>query len=234
MGSHGAGATSKQDLATDIKLGMRMPSFKVLNQADARPWHFQELLKSNGRWRLVIFAGDIQEKMQHEKIQHLGKKLDSSESFLRRFTPANKPIDSLVEVLAVHSSPRHSVDVFQFPSIFRPYTDVEGYDYWKIFVDDQSYHEGHGQAYENYGVDPKAGCAVILRPDQYVSWVGAVDDYEQMDKYFSAFMRAQSKPNSVKTDPAGSMPNGASTNGVKQAEKVTDSKVAADSANGTL
>jgi phenol 2-monooxygenase len=37
---------SKQDLATQIKVRKRMPSFKVLNQADARPWHFQELLKS--------------------------------------------------------------------------------------------------------------------------------------------------------------------------------------------
>lgn len=39
---------SKQDLAKDIKVGMRMPSFKVLNQADARPWHLQELLESRG------------------------------------------------------------------------------------------------------------------------------------------------------------------------------------------
>src|ERR1700744_5148793 len=49
---------SDQRLATQIKVGMRMPSFKVLNQADARPWHFQERLKSNGTWRVVIFSGD--------------------------------------------------------------------------------------------------------------------------------------------------------------------------------
>ncbi|KAK4898320.1 hypothetical protein LTR28_001625, partial [Elasticomyces elasticus] len=50
---------SNQSLATNVKLGMRMPSFKVLNQSDARPSHFQELLKSNGRWRVIIFPGDI-------------------------------------------------------------------------------------------------------------------------------------------------------------------------------
>lgn len=55
---------SKQDLAKNIKVGMRMPSFKVLNQADARPWHLQELLKSRGCWRLVIFAGNIKNKQQ--------------------------------------------------------------------------------------------------------------------------------------------------------------------------
>lgn len=55
----------------------------------------------------------------------------------------------------------------------------------------QSYHEGHGQAYKNYGIDPKVGAAVILRPDQYVSWVGDFDDYESMDRFFSGFMLTQ-------------------------------------------
>jgi len=49
----------KQELASNVKIGMRMPSFKVSNHSDARPWHFQERLKSDGRWRLVVFAGDI-------------------------------------------------------------------------------------------------------------------------------------------------------------------------------
>ena len=40
--------TSDQSLAPEILIGKRMPSTKVLNQADARPWHFQELLPSNG------------------------------------------------------------------------------------------------------------------------------------------------------------------------------------------
>lgn len=39
---------SDQSLAPEVLIGKRMPSTKVLNQADARPWHFQELLPSNG------------------------------------------------------------------------------------------------------------------------------------------------------------------------------------------
>lgn len=42
--------TSKQDLAKGILVGKRMPSVKVLNQSDARPWQFQELLPSNGQY----------------------------------------------------------------------------------------------------------------------------------------------------------------------------------------
>lgn len=181
----------KQELAKHIKIGMRMPSFKVLNQADARPWHFQELLKSNGRWRVVVFAGDVSDKTQMERVQKLGRGLASSSSFISRFTPRSKPIDSVIEILTVHSAPRVSVELSDFPEIFRPYSEREGWDYWKIHVDDLSYHEGHGHAYENYGIDAKRGCVLILRPDQYVSWIGDLEDITDMDSFFSGFMRAQ-------------------------------------------
>jgi phenol 2-monooxygenase len=203
---------SDQSLAANVKVGMRMPSFKVLNQSDARPSHFQELLKSNGRWRVVVFAGDVADAAQKAKVASLGDQLGAADSFLRRFTPPGARYDSVIEVLAVHSAPRRSVTVFDFPEVFRPYDPEDGWDYWKLFVDDESYHEGHGQIYQNYGIDPKTGCAVIIRPDQYVSYVGPLDDYEAMDKFFSSFMRA--KPD-VKEAAAGAesvVP--ASTNGV--------------------
>ena len=38
----GNSAISKPELAKKIDIGKRMPSFKVLNHADARPWHFQD------------------------------------------------------------------------------------------------------------------------------------------------------------------------------------------------
>ena len=34
-----------------------------------------------------------------------------------------------------------------------------------------------GHAYQHYGVDSEKGCAFVLRPDQYVSFVTEVDDY---------------------------------------------------------
>jgi phenol 2-monooxygenase (NADPH) len=197
---------SRQELAGEIQVGMRMPSFKVLNQADARPWHFQELLKSNGRWRLVVFAGNVKNESQKSRIDALGKKLGGEKSFLKRFTPASKRYDSVIEVLTVHSAPRQETTIFDFEPAFRPWDDSDGWDYWKIHVDDQSYHEGHGEAYKNYGIDPEKGCALILRPDQYVSWVGEVDDYEAMDNFFSGFMIEQ--PQSTTTEKIVPVTNG--------------------------
>ena len=169
-----------------------MPSVKVLNQADARPWHFQELLKSNGRWRIAIFTGNILSPPQREKIWSLGAKLAAPESFIRRYTPADAAsISSTIEILAVHSAPRTQVDIFDFPPIFRPFSETAGFDYSKLFVDDESYHEGHGHAYEAYGIDPEKGCAVAIRPDQYIGWIGEVDDYDMMERYFAGFMKGR-------------------------------------------
>jgi phenol 2-monooxygenase (NADPH) len=200
-GARAPQSKSVQERAMGVKLGMRMPSFKVLNQADARPWHFQELLKSNGTWRVVVFPGDIRKPELKRRLGILGEKLASPGSFLKRYTSASDRYDSVIEVLNVHAAPRTSVTVLDFPEVFRPYDEQVGWDYWKVFVDDESYHEGYGDAYTNYGVDPSVGAAVILRPDQYVSWVGDFDDFEAMDMFFSGFMIEQSQSQSQQAHP---------------------------------
>ncbi|KAJ5611359.1 FAD binding domain-containing protein [Penicillium lagena] len=182
---------SKAQLATAIPVGKRMPSVKVLNQADARPWHLQELLKSNGRWRIIVFAGHLTIPQNMQRMQQLGARLGASDSFIHHYTPAGQPIDSVIEVLTVHAGPRTSLELLDLPEAFHPYSEQQGWDYWKVYVDDHSYHEGHGQAYLNYGIDPSRGASVILRPDQYVSWVGEVDDYDEMARFFSGFMKPQ-------------------------------------------
>ena len=38
-------------------------------------------------------------------------------------------------------------------------------DLHKIYIDDESYHSGHGHAYEFYGIHPEKGAIAIIRPD---------------------------------------------------------------------
>ncbi|ERF71784.1 hypothetical protein EPUS_01699 [Endocarpon pusillum Z07020] len=178
----------KQDLAGDIKIGMRMPSFQVLNQADARPSQFQELLKSNGRWRVVVFAGDLRDPEQWARFTSLGEALAQPSTLFSRCNARAGP-NSVIEVLTIHSAPRTAIELLDLPEIFHPFSEREGWDYWKVFVDDVSYHEGHGHAYQNYGVDPTRGCLVVLRPDQYVSWIGELEDVGEMERFFGRFMR---------------------------------------------
>lgn len=93
----------------------------------------------------------------------------------------------------MHSALRTSATIFDFPEVFRQYDELDSYDYAKILVDDQSYYEGYGHLFENFGISQREGCIVVLRPDQYVLYVGSIDQYDQLDRFFSGFMLTQSR-----------------------------------------
>ncbi|KAI8720130.1 hypothetical protein NCS52_00457700 [Fusarium sp. LHS14.1] len=188
----------KQALATGIPVGMRFNSFKVLNQACARPYHFQERLKADGRFRIVLFAGDILDASQKARVDAFCAQLDNPKSFLHRITPTGAKIDSVIEVLTIHSSKRQETELLRdFPDILHPYDEQVGWDYEKVHVDDESYHEGYGDAYKNYGVDKKRGCVVAVRPDQYVGWIGELEDFDDLSKYFEGFLVLKDHTNGV-------------------------------------
>ena len=189
-----------------------MPSTKVLNQSDARPWHFQELLPSNGRWRVAIFTGDISNADQRKKVDALGASLDSKDSFLRRYTPPGARYDNVFEILAIHSAPRATTTIFDFPEVFRPYDELDGWDYSKIFADDESYHEGHGKIYETFEIS-STGCAVIIRPDQYVSYVGPMEDVDAVNRFFAGFMLPSKVANGGPVSKPVPVGNGVAMNG---------------------
>lgn len=181
---------SDQSLATGLPVGMRFNSFKVLNQADARPWHFQERLKADGRFRVVLFAGNILEASQKLRVDRFCARLDADDSFIRQGKSPEAAIDSVVEVLTIHSSKRTDTELLRdFPEILHPFDKSTGWNYDKVFVDDESYHEGFGDAYKNYGVDKELGCVVVVRPDQHVAWVGSVDDFDGLQQYFQGCLR---------------------------------------------
>ncbi|KAI1642261.1 putative phenol 2-monooxygenase [Daldinia loculata] len=175
----------KQALATGLPVGMRFNSFKVVNQSDARPWHFQEKLKSDGRFRVVLFAGNILNPLQKNRVEQFCEALGAPNSFFRTFNPTSPPLDMVIEVLTIHSAKRTETDLIRdFPEILHPFNPHTGWDYDKVFVDDASYHEGVGDAYMKYGVDKERGCVVVARPDQYVGWVGDLEDFDDLQRYF--------------------------------------------------
>lgn len=139
----------------------------------------------------MLFPGDVSQAPQKKRLEGLCEKLSAPSSFLKRFTPEGKRYDSVIDVLTVHAAKRWDVELHEFSEVLRPFHEIDGWDYEKIYVDDQSYHEGHGQLYETFGISREEGCAVILRPDQYVSYIGKLDDYESMDQFFSSFMIPQ-------------------------------------------
>ncbi|CAG9952822.1 unnamed protein product [Clonostachys rosea f. rosea IK726] len=166
-----------------LQLGMRFPSSQVACQADATPIQLGDALKSDGLWRLIVFAGEVTQPLAKERLDRLGDALLQPHSFLRRLQQ-----EVTLEPVLVHASSRQSVELFDFPKAF--YSKKDGqYDYYRVFADDATYHHGHGNAYSNYGVDKESGCAVLTRPDQYIGWMGEVDDVKGMERYLSAILR---------------------------------------------
>lgn len=145
-------------------------------------------------------------------------------SFLRRFTPPGAPIDTVFEILAVHSAPRGTTTIFDFPEAFRPFDEVDGWDYSKIYVDEESYHEGHGQIYKTFDISEQ-GCVVIIRPDQYVSYVGPMDDVDAINRFFSGFMLPTSTSNGANGETSVTKPT-PTTNGLEMHSNVDGVKAA--------
>lgn len=100
--------------------------------------------------------------------------LNMASDLIRRCKPLHHPPFHLFRFLALAFPPPFFFLLQCFSSklsFFGPVHSV------LRFTDDESYHEGHGHAYSNYGIDPSVGCVVILRPDQYVSLVTDLSDH---------------------------------------------------------
>lgn len=182
-------------LASGLPIGMRFESHQVVSVADARPWHIGDRMVSDGRFRVIIFAGDLREKASKESLDQVAAYLDSAKGPLRSYTPQGDDIDSVIEVLTIMSNDRISIEPNDFPDILWPAKGQHGIrDYEKIYADSGTYFAGHGHIYENLGIDPKAGCIVVVRPDQYVSLVCRIVEFTKIGTFFDGFMLKPTGP----------------------------------------
>lgn len=62
---------SSQHLATNLIVGMRFPSVQVVRFCDAFPMQLVRALPSDGRWRIVVFAGDIRQDAAFRKLHQV-------------------------------------------------------------------------------------------------------------------------------------------------------------------
>ncbi|RAH69090.1 putative phenol 2-monooxygenase [Aspergillus aculeatinus CBS 121060] len=210
-GKYTAGLTAKYDespitsdtgvskeLSTNVVVGMRLPSAQVVRFCDSKPLQLAMTLKSDGRWRVIAFVGDLSFAQNKTRLDALGSYLSSSDSPLQTFRLEGSDADSLIEPILVGYGQRHSVELDEIPSCFYPVTGKnQTRDVHKIFFDDESYNKGHGHVYEHLGISPERGAIIIVRPDQYVSTVLSLDDYRQIGQFFSGCLLPQEAPNSV-------------------------------------
>ena len=133
-----------------------------------------------------------------------------------RFRTAHPP--SIVDVFLIHCAPREKVDLLaDVDEVYRRFDERLGWDYDRVMVDGDSYHEGFADAYEGvYGIKKGwfmggngngtgdsgketgagAGVVVVVRPDGYVGMVcglgldGDGDGEEVVAKWFEGILRS--------------------------------------------
>ncbi|KAI0016573.1 FAD binding domain-containing protein [Xylariomycetidae sp. FL0641] len=201
-------AQSVLSSATGCKPGTRFPSYIVLAQADGRPWELHHRMPSDGRFRVVVFGGDISLAEQRERVNELGAWLATnilSRLPSVRMSPAADPHGgtgkfktdkdpSVLDVLLVHNAERGDVEILRdLHETYHPFDSKLGWDYDRVFVDQETPGAvGSGNAYTGYGVDRSKGAVVVVRPDGYVGLVTRLEreGWEEVKKWFDGVVRA--------------------------------------------
>ncbi len=176
-----------QALASDLTVGKRFHSERVIRLSDALPMQLGHMIKADGRWRLIAFAG-VEDNGQADKpVASLCSYLsEHSNSPVVRYTPKNADIDSVIDVRAVFQSAHQALSIEAMPQLLLPgkgrYKLV---DYEKIFCPDL---KNSRDVYDTRGIDRAHGALVIVRPDQYVAGVLPLDDFKSLSAFFDQFM----------------------------------------------
>ncbi|CAG7916570.1 unnamed protein product [Penicillium olsonii] len=174
--------------------GERIFPFKLRNQADGCPQWTTRLLKSDGRFRILVMAGDVRDPVQKQRIeklsQALGMQSASGSPILDRYAGIPGRFESPIDIFTIHCAPWREVEFFDFPEVLRPLSMVTGYAYEKIWCDDACIFDRYcdGTAYEKWGVDRALGKLVVIRPDQYIGWTGDLEDLQGMTQYFDGVL----------------------------------------------
>jgi phenol 2-monooxygenase len=177
--------TSFQHLASGFPVGMRFHSAPVIRLADARPLHLGHVAQADGAWRLFIFADAAPPTSDGSRTRKLCEFLDSERSPLKRFTPPGANPDAVIDVRAIFQQGHHDLDISSMPPVLLPRKGRFGLiDYEKVFCPDPV----AGDIFDLRAVNRETGCAVLVRPDQYVSQILPLEGHEQLAEFLAGIL----------------------------------------------
>lgn len=180
--------------ARNLIPGERFLPVKLRKQADGNTFWTTRILDSDGRFKIVILAGDVRDQTQKLRLETVSQRLSGQssehESPLHRYSPIPGRYKSPLDVYTIHSTPWAETEFFGFPEILRPFDSVMGWEYSKIWCDDHCIwdRDCDGKGYERWGADRMRGALVVVRPDQYIGWVGELEDVQGMLAYLDGIL----------------------------------------------
>ncbi len=181
------GTSTHQHLAEGFIVGTRFHSAPVTRVGDGKHLQLGDTFAADGRWRLIAFAGHGDAATPESPIGKLCSYLvDSSDSPLKRYTPAGADVDALFDVRAVFQQSHHALAITALPELLFPPKGRYGLrDYEKAFC-------AQGDAIQNIyamrRINQESGCLVVVRPDQYIAQVLRIGDTDALAKFFAGFM----------------------------------------------
>ena len=185
------GTGAHQSLATGFQVGTRFHSAPVIRIGDGKQIQLGACAQADGRWRLYAFAGEhagtadlaTPDSPIGKLCNYLSKAPDSP---LKRFTPSGADVDAVFDVRAVFQQSHHQLAITAMPELLFPSKGKHGLrDYEKVFC---STDKDGQNIYQMRGIDRKAGCLVVVRPDQYIAQVLPLNDTATLEKFFADFM----------------------------------------------
>lgn len=159
------------DLSERIIPGRRFPEMTVYNHASGKLYPLQRLLRANGNFHVIVFAGDISQLEKRNLMNRAGTGLESIQ----------KGLQLKLNIFAIHRTTRAAVELANMHDIFFPFDETMGRDYDRVYCD-------LDVTYEEAGIDIGGGI-VVVRPDQYVSWTGGLDNTDGLREYFEHVFR---------------------------------------------
>jgi len=182
------GSEEHQHLAEGFVIGKRFHSAPVIRLADAKPLQLGHVARADGRFRLYAFADAADPAQPDAAIQRLCRFLsEAPDSPVRRYARPGEDIDAAIDVRAVFQQAHRDLAIGAMPALLRPGKGRFGLtDYEKMFCPDP---RNGPDIFDLRGIDRRAGCIVVVRPDQYVGHVLPLDAHAQLAAYFDGFMR---------------------------------------------
>ena len=171
-----------QALAGGYPIGMRFHSAPVVRVADAKPMQLGHVARADGAWRIYAFAD-----ARASRLRSLADFLrESTDSPIRRFTPAGSDIDHVIDVRAIFQQGHREIDVATLPPLLLPRKGRFGLiDYEKAFSPDL---KNDRDIFDLRAIDRESGAIVVVRPDQYVANILPLDAHAALTAFFAQFM----------------------------------------------
>lgn len=179
VAKQGGSIVSKQHLAPGIHVGRRLTSHTVEKHANGESVEFGKSFPSDGRYRIIIFAGNISESNQMRRVEHLSQVLEVPAALVQRLEGCGVVPQDVFEILVLHSASRDEVEIADLP----PFLFKDADPFQQVFVDNnQSRGWLLSEAYSKYGISRERGCLVLVRPDRHVMYIGELEDVTEMIK----------------------------------------------------